>query len=49
MGFFTLATEWGSEQDDVFRRYTSDALVSDEPEGGMRDVRRTRRTVRRLG
>jgi ABC-2 type transport system ATP-binding protein len=37
--------------DDVFRHYTSDAGGLDRPDGerGMRDVRRTRRTVRRLG
>jgi ABC-2 type transport system ATP-binding protein len=39
----------GATLDDVFRRYTSDELDSDGQEGGMRDVRSTRRTVNRLG
>jgi ABC-2 type transport system ATP-binding protein len=34
--------------DDVFRRYTGDAL-DDNDQGGIRDVRRARRTARRLG
>ena len=36
--------------DDVFRHYTGDTLA-DNPreEGGIRDVRRARRTARRLG
>ena len=36
--------------DDVFRHYTGDTLdKAPEEEGGLRDVRRTRRTARRLG
>jgi ABC-2 type transport system ATP-binding protein len=36
--------------DDVFRRYTSEDLeISDGQEGGLRDVRSTRRTIKRLG
>jgi ABC-2 type transport system ATP-binding protein len=33
--------------EDVFRAHTGDAL--DDPAGGIRDVRSTRRTARRLG
>ena len=39
----------GATLDDVFRHYTGDALAGAPEEGGMRDVRRTRRTARRLG
>jgi len=40
----------GATLDDVFRRYTSDRLGnSDGQEGGLRDVRSTRRTLKRLG
>ena len=35
--------------DDVFRHYTGDTLDKTAEEGGIRDVRRTRRTARRLG
>jgi ABC-2 type transport system ATP-binding protein len=35
--------------DDVFRHYTGDALRKTPDEGGIRDVRRSRRTARRLG
>jgi ABC-2 type transport system ATP-binding protein len=35
--------------DDVFRHYTGDTLDKTPEEGGIRDVRRTRRTARRLG
>ena len=35
--------------DGVFRHYTGDALDKTPEEGGIRDVRRTRRTARRLG
>ena len=35
--------------DDVFRHYTGDALDKPSEEGGMRDVRRSRRTASRLG
>jgi ABC-2 type transport system ATP-binding protein len=35
--------------DDVFRHYTGDTLDTATEEGGIRDVRRTRRTARRLG
>jgi ABC-2 type transport system ATP-binding protein len=40
----------GATLDDVFRHYTGDTLdKAPEEEGGLRDVRRTRRTARRLG
>jgi ABC-2 type transport system ATP-binding protein len=41
----------GATLDDVFRHYTGDTLdkAPEEDEGGIRDVRRTRRTARRLG
>jgi ABC-2 type transport system ATP-binding protein len=40
----------GATLDDVFRYYTGDTLADNPPEeGGMRDVRRARRTARRLG
>ena len=35
--------------DDVFRHYTGDTLDKPTEEGGIRDVRRARRTARRLG
>ena len=35
--------------DDVFRHYTGDTLDKTTEEGGIRDVRRARRTARRLG
>ena len=35
--------------DDVFRHYTGDTLDNAPEEGGIRDVRRARRTARRLG
>jgi ABC-2 type transport system ATP-binding protein len=35
--------------DDVFRHYTGDTLDNTPEEGGIRDVRRARRTARRLG
>jgi ABC-2 type transport system ATP-binding protein len=35
--------------DDVFRHYTGDTLDKAPEEGGIRDVRRARRTARRLG
>ena len=35
--------------DDVFRHYTGDTLDKTAEEGGIRDVRRARRTARRLG
>jgi ABC-2 type transport system ATP-binding protein len=38
----------GATLDDVFRHYTGDTLDTQE-EGGIRDVRRTRRTASRLG
>jgi len=37
----------GATMEDVFRAYASDG--SDEDKGGLRDVRSTRRTARRLG
>ena len=39
----------GATLDDVFRHYTGDTLDNAPEEGGIRDVRRTRRTARRLG
>ncbi len=40
----------GTTLEDVFRHYTGDALDDGAtPEGGMREVRRTRRTARRVG
>jgi len=40
----------GATLDDVFRYYTGDTLADNPPEeGGIRDVRRARRTARRLG
>ena len=40
----------GTTLDDVFRHYTGDTLdEAPEEEGGIRDVRRARRTARRLG
>jgi ABC-2 type transport system ATP-binding protein len=35
--------------DDVFRHYTGGTLDDDTDKGGIRDVRRARRTARRLG
>jgi ABC-2 type transport system ATP-binding protein len=35
--------------DDVFRHYTGGTLDDDNEKGGIRDVRRARRTARRLG
>ena len=35
--------------DDVFRHYTGGTLEEDTEKGGIRDVRRARRTARRLG
>jgi ABC-2 type transport system ATP-binding protein len=37
----------GSSLEDVFRHYTGDSLT--DTKGGLRDVRATRRTTRRLG
>jgi ABC-2 type transport system ATP-binding protein len=39
----------GATLDDVFRYYTGDTLDDDSDQGGIRDVRRARRTARRLG
>ena len=39
----------GATLDDVFRHYTGDTLENAPEEGGIRDVRRARRTARRLG
>jgi len=39
----------GATLDDVFRHYTGDTLDKAPEEGGIRDVRRSRRTARRLG
>ena len=35
--------------DDVFRHFTGGTLDQDTAKGGIRDVRRARRTARRLG
>ena len=35
--------------DDVFRHYTGGTLHDEEQKGGIRNVRRTRSTARRLG
>jgi ABC-2 type transport system ATP-binding protein len=39
----------GSTLDDVFRHYTGGTLDDNTEQGGIRDVRRARRTARRLG
>ena len=39
----------GATLDDVFRHYTGGTLDADTDKGGIRDVRRARRTARRLG
>ncbi len=39
----------GATLDDVFRHYTGGTLDGDSESGGIRDVRRARRTARRLG
>ena len=39
----------GATLDDVFRHYTGDTLDETPDEGDIRDVRRARRTARRLG
>jgi ABC-2 type transport system ATP-binding protein len=39
----------GATLDDVFRHYTGDTLDDNSEEGGIRAVRRARRTARRLG
>ncbi|HEY6277843.1 MAG TPA: ATP-binding cassette domain-containing protein [Streptosporangiaceae bacterium] len=39
----------GVTLDDVFRHYTGDTLDDRSDQGGIRDVRRARRTARRLG
>ena len=39
----------GATLDDVFRHYTGDTLDDNTEQGGIRDVRRARRTARRLG
>jgi ABC-2 type transport system ATP-binding protein len=46
-----LKAALGSEAtlDDVFRHYTGDTLDDNPEQGGIRDVRRARRTARRLG
>jgi ABC-2 type transport system ATP-binding protein len=43
----TLGT--GATLDDVFRHYTGGGLDEDSEKGGIRDVRRARRTASRLG
>ncbi|GAA1297003.1 ABC transporter ATP-binding protein [Planotetraspora silvatica] len=39
----------GTTLDDVFRHHTGNALIGDNENGGMRDVRAARRTARRVG
>jgi ABC-2 type transport system ATP-binding protein len=39
----------GATLDDVFRHYTGGSLETETEPGGIRDVRRARRTARRLG
>jgi ABC-2 type transport system ATP-binding protein len=39
----------GATLDDVFRHYTGGTLDDESEQGGIRDVRRARRTARRLG
>ena len=39
----------GATLDEVFRHYTGGTLDDNAKEGGLRDVRRSRRTARRLG
>jgi ABC-2 type transport system ATP-binding protein len=39
----------GATLDDVFRHYTGGTLDDDSEKGSIRDVRRARRTARRLG
>jgi ABC-2 type transport system ATP-binding protein len=39
----------GATVDDVFRHYTGGTLDDQTDKGGIRDVRRARRTARRLG
>jgi ABC-2 type transport system ATP-binding protein len=39
----------GATLDEVFRHYTGDTLDADAAKGGLRDVRQSRRTARRLG
>ena len=39
----------GATLDDVFRHYTGGTLDANTDQGGIRDVRRARRTARRLG
>jgi ABC-2 type transport system ATP-binding protein len=39
----------GATLDDVFRHYTGGTLDDDSERRGIRDVRRARRTARRLG
>jgi ABC-2 type transport system ATP-binding protein len=39
----------GATLDDVFRHYTGGTLNDGTEQGGIRDVRRARRTARRLG
>ena len=39
----------GATLDDVFRHYTGGTLDDGAEKGGIRDVRRARRTARRLG
>ena len=39
----------GATLDDVFRHYTGGTLDDNTEQGGIRDVRRARRTARRLG
>jgi ABC-2 type transport system ATP-binding protein len=48
-GLLKVALGAEATLDDVFRHYTGGTLDDDTEQGGIRDVRRARRTARRLG
>ena len=48
-GMLKAALGSGTTLDEVFRHYTGGTLDDNAEEGGIRDVRRARRTARRLG
>ncbi len=48
-GMLKAALGSGATLDDVFRHYTGGTLDDNTDKGGIRDVRRARRTARRLG